>query len=355
MKILFGVLDWGIGHSTRDIPLIDGLLKRGHYVDILSTGRALKILQYRFGKNCRYFDIPSVYSPYTKTRFWMLSYIISIPLMLSTLIKARKEVRAIIHREKYDKIISDNRLDVYGEKSQSYFISHVVRFKTFFLFQWIAHLVTFFYLSKYRTLFVPDFPSQGISGDLSHRLFFLPGKDVVYLGILTHIRKKKLPKTVDYFISLSGPEPQRSILQQKILQQIHNLSGEIVIAGANPDQNRFLVHKKVKYYSYLNQKKQEEMMNRSKVVITRSGYTTLMDLAEISHPQALIIPTPGQTEQEYLARYCERKKFFHHVDQSRLDLSKDLKVLKKYTGISPPWKTQKSVSLFLNYLFNENS
>jgi UDP-N-acetylglucosamine transferase subunit ALG13 len=189
---------------------------------------------------------------------------------------------------------------------------------------------------------VPDFPERNLSGELSCNKYF-KGK-VEYIGILSHIKKRTVKEDIDYFFSLSGPEPQRTMFEEKILEQVPCLNGRIVIAGGNPDIDKKVHNEKVKLYSHLNSKKQEEMMNRAKIVVTRSGYTTVMELAELEKNKVLLIPMPGMTEQEYIADLYEKKQYFHHVHQSKFNLNEDLKKIDKFSGFKAKWKTKDSVA-----------
>lgn len=348
MKILFGVFDWGLGHATRDIPLIKELLKKNK-VDIISTGNALKILKKNFKNKCRYYDIPSIYPPYTKTKFFQLNFTLSAPKMLKSLKYAREQSKKII-KKGYDKVISDCRYDVYDTPKNSYLINHQLRFKTLFgaerlLEKWLNSKMNY-----YKNIIVPDFKKENLSGKLSHNLRYLNKNKIKYIGILSHLKKLKLKQDIDYFFSLSGPEPQRTLLQEKIISKIKQLKGKIIIAGGNPNKIIKKVSKNVKFYSHLYPKEQENIMNRSKFIITRSGYTTIMELAELNKKNVLLIPTPGQTEQEYLGDYYEKKKYFHHVPQQKLQLKRDIEKTRGFKGFNPPWKTKESVKKFMKII-----
>lgn len=352
MKILFGVFDWGLGHSTRSMPLIKGLLDEGHEVHILTTGRALKVLSIEFKDKCKYFDVPSIGLEHTKTRFFVLNFILNIPRMLNNIRKGKKTVREIIKKEKYDKIISDGRVDVYDTNQNSYLINHQLRFKTPLGTQTIAEFILSRLMKNYKYLIVPDFENNGLSGILGHNLKFIKKDRIKYIGILSRIKEVKLKKDIDYFISLSGPEPQRTILEENILSQIKSINGKIVIAGGNPDIKINSSLKKVRFYSFLDAKKQEKMMNSAKFIITRTGYTTMMEFCEVGIKNALLIPTPGQTEQEYLGDLYEEKKYFHHVSQYKLNLKQDIDKCKEFKGFSQKAKTKDSVKIFLKLIKN---
>jgi UDP-N-acetylglucosamine:LPS N-acetylglucosamine transferase len=96
----------------------------------------------------------------------------------------------------------------------------------------------------------------------------------------------------------------------------------------------------------LGAEQQENIMNRAKFIIARPGYTTVMELAELNKNRVLFLPTPGQTEQEYLADYYEKRKYFHHVSQYRLKLKKAIQDSAEFTGFTPAWKTEQSLKEF---------
>lgn len=344
MKILFGVFDWGLGHATRDMPLIAELLKNNQ-VHILSTGWALKVLKGRFKDKCEYYDVPSVHAPYTKTPFFKLKFALFSPLMIKNLRYARSKSAKIIAR-RFDRVISDCRYDVYDRPDNSYLINHQLRFKTPLGTERIAEKWLASRMKKYKYIIVPDFDGENLSGRLSHNLRYISRDKIKYIGILSHLKKTGIAEDIEYFISLSGPEPQRTVFEKKILSQLNHLSGKIVIAGGNPDGKPANLSGNVEFHTFLDTKQQEDIMNRAKFIIARPGYTTLMELAELNKTKVLLVPTPGQTEQEYLGDYCERKKFFPHINQYRLKLKKHIRKAKKFKGFNPPWKTEESVRKF---------
>jgi len=345
MKILFGVFDWGIGHATRDIPLITELLKTNE-VHVLSTGRALKLLKDYFASRCTYYDVPSVYPPYTRTRFFELTFALLLPKMIRSLQYARKKSREIIAAG-FDKVISDCRYDVYDTPDNSYLINHQVRFKTPFGAERILEKLLASKMQKYKYVLVPDFEKQSLSGRLSHDLRYVHKDKIKYIGILSHLKKLDVAEDIDYFISISGPEPQRTVLQKKMIELAGQLEGKVVIAGGIPESTATSSRGNVQFYSFLNAERQEDMMNRAKFIIGRPGYTTVMEIAELGKKRALFVPTPGQTEQEYLADYYEKRNFFHCVSQYRLQLKKNVEESKDFTGVVPLWKTEQSVKEFM--------
>lgn len=348
MKILFGIFDWGLGHATRDIPLITELLKSNE-VHILSTGRALKLVQDYFGQRCEYYDVPSVYSPYTRTPFFKTKLAVTLPMIIKSLRKARKRSKIIVDQG-FDKVISDCRYDVYDKLNNSFFITHQVRFKTpvgleRFVERWLGS-----WSKKYKFIIVPDYPDNSLTGRLSHDLRYISKDKIKYIGILSHVKKRQVPEDIDYLISISGPEPQRSIFFEKIMSQVNQLTGKVVIAGGTPDIVQTSNNDNVLFYSFLNSPQQEEMMNRAKFIISRSGYTTVMEIVELGKKKVLFLPTPGMSEQVYLADYYEKKGYFHHVSQYRLKLKEAIEQSMEFNGFTPVWTTEQSVQNFMNVI-----
>jgi uncharacterized protein (TIGR00661 family) len=348
MKILFGVFDWGLGHATRGIPLIAELLKNSQ-VHIISTGWALKVLKSYFQDKCEYYDVPSIYPPYTKTPFFKLKFTLFAPLIIKSLRYARSKSAGII-AQRFDRVISDCRYDVYDRPDNSYLINHQLRFHAplgtqRFLEKWLASRT-----NNYRYIVVPDFEEENLSGKLSHNLRYINKDKIKYIGILSHLKKTDAEEDIEYFISLSGPEPQRTVFEKKILSRLSHLKGKIVIAGGNPDGRSRSLPANVEYHTFLNTKQQEDIMNRASFIIARSGYTTVMELAELNKTKVLLVPTPGQPEQEYLADYYEKKKYFHHVSQYRLKPERDSKKAARFKGFNAPWRTKESVRRFVEVI-----
>ena len=128
------------------------------------------------------------------------------------------------------------------------------------------------------------------------------------------------------------------------------MKGNIVVTLGKPELKEFKTDKNIQIYSFLGPEKQGEFFNRAKVVVARSGYTTIMDLAELGKKKVLLIPTPGQTEQEYLADYYEKEGYLHHVHQSNIHLEKDIAKAYSFIGLPCPWKTEKSVKRFMKII-----
>ena len=172
-------------------------------------------------------------------------------------------------------------------------------------------------------LIIPDISPCGGARNLSGKLCRSRIKSTIqrsyYAGILTSTRKMNLKEDLDYLAIVSGPEPQRSALEKIILRQIQKLPGEKAVLLGSPRQER---HEKLDasttVHSYVSTEEKARLMNRARFIISRSGYTTMMEMAELDKKHALLTPTPGQTEQEYLSRYYAREGWFLSRSQYRL-------------------------------------
>src|SRR5699024_7377849 len=154
-----------------------------------------------------------------------------------------------------------------------------------------------------------------------------------YIGPLAGVVRHECDPDIDCFFSISGIEPQRSLLARKVLTALPQLGGRIVVTLGEPAQagSKRRVGK-AEIHGYLDRRAQGEMLNRARLVMTRSGYTTLMELAELGK-RALFVPTPGQSEQEYLARFHHGKGHVWSTTQSKLDLVKDMPRARQGPGL----------------------
>ncbi len=347
MKIGFGVCSLGIGHATRSIPLIKKLVEEGNEVVLISYGRALELLQQEFPELRSYVleDFPIQY-PERAHQFIPYFFSKSNKIMRS-MIKGHKQFLKIQEKENFDILISDSRYDVFHRDRPSFLIIHQLRIMVPMRFLREMTLLYNAYMSKYFTkILIPDFEHEPLSGDMSHNFGMISKNRVEYIGPLSSFQKRELPRDIDALISISGPEPQRTIFEKLVLQQLSELDGNIVVTLGKPESGEDC---NGHIYSYVSREKREELMNRSKLVISRSGYSTIMDLYAIGG-KAMFIPTPGQPEQEYLARYLEERKISGFMPQENLDLKKLMERAKYYKGFKGNYDINRSVENFVRVI-----
>ncbi|MEM4397570.1 MAG: glycosyltransferase family protein [Candidatus Woesearchaeota archaeon] len=356
MKILFAVNSIGLGHATRCYPLIKEAINKGHEVFILSNYRALDFLKNEFKEKAVYFKLPD-YSfqkkIFTEKKVSMANFIMYLPLYIKEFRDEHKNFLKIHREYKFDKIISDSRFGIYCEKP-SYLISHHIKISlNGFLKNTdkITEFVFYALKNKFRKILIPDFEKNSLAGDYTHNFNYLRKKDYSYIGLLSMLKKENINQDIDYFFSISGPEPQRTVFEKFILKNIKKIKKKkVIITLGKPESS---IYKKIssnkseiEIFGFLDREKQENIMNRAKLIITRSGYTTIMDLAELEK-KALLIPTKGQPEQEYLAKYHLKEGNFYYKDLENLNLEKDLEIAEKFSGFIAKKKTKDSVKNFL--------
>lgn len=355
MKIIYGICSWGLGHATRSLPIIRKLIQEDNELTIISNGRSLQLLRKELGENLEYIDIPDYPMLLSEnSRQFMAKSMIYWPKFIARLHYGLDKLTKILEHKKYDRIISDGRYEIYNRKIPSFFISHQMRIMNplrISMFETGSEIFNMFFFKRYAGVIVPDYKQDNLSGDLSHNLKKIDENKIHYVGVLSDFKKRKLSKDIDYLISISGPEPQRTVLENKLLSQIDQLKGNIVITLGKTEEKEKLNQENIKTYSFLSKEKREEYLNRAKLVISRSGYSTIMDLA-VTGTKALMIPTPGQIEQEYLGQYHNKKNTFYTVDQNKIDLKTDVEKSKKTTGIKQECNVNKTVENIANIIYS---
>lgn len=356
MKIIYAVCSWGLGHATRSLPVIRKLLKEDNEVTIISEGRSLELLKKELKDGIKEYitiqDYPMLLSE--NSRQFMAKSVVYWPLFIHRMRKGLSTLTNLLKNKKCDRIISDARFDMYNRKIPSFFISHQMRIMNplrMKIFESGSEIFNLYFFKRFRGIIIPDFKNDNLSGDLSHNLNRIDEDKLNYVGVLSDFKKKNTKKDIDYFLSISGPEPQRTIFEKKLLNQIDCLSGKIIVTLGKTEKLDRFKDKKFETYSFLTKEKREDFLNRSKLIISRSGYSTILDLSVIG-TKALMAPTPGQIEQEYLAKYHKKKKFFHCVNQNKIDLSKDVKIAEKTKGVKKKIDVDKTVEKIINIINN---
>jgi uncharacterized protein (TIGR00661 family) len=351
MKVFYSVCSWGLGHATRSLPIIRKLINEDNEVTIISNGRSLELLKKELGKNIEYYDIPDYPMLLSKnSRQFMAKSVVYWPSFIAKMEKGLQRLKKLLENKKCDLIISDARYDMYSRKIPSFFITHQIRIMNplrIGAFERGSEIFNLFFFKRFVGIIVPDYKQDNLSGDLSHNLNRIDENKLHYVGVLSDFKKKKLKKDIDYLVSISGPEPQRTMLEEKLLPQINNLNGKTIITlGKTESINKFN-KKGIETYTFLPKDKREDFLNRTKLVISRSGYSTILDLAVIG-AKALMTPTPGQVEQEYLGQYHNKKNTFYSINQGKIDLKNDIEIAKKTTGIKRECNVNKTVEKIIN-------
>jgi len=328
-KILIAPLNWGLGHATRCIPLINALLKNNFELILASDGDAFILLKKEFPL-LKIFQLPSYNIQYHKNGSLKWHLIKRLPHIIKTMIAEHRLVQEIIRQENISGIISDNRFGVYSKKIPSVYITHQLTVLSGFT----TFLSTYFHqkiINNFDECWIPDAVSQNLAGKLtSNKRLKIPIK---YIGVISRLKHQEVPNKYNICVLLSGPEPQRTILEKILLNEFQKYNGTVCfVRGVVSDVEEFKTTSPFTFFNYLTTENLNDVMNKSELIISRSGYSTILDLAKLGK-KAFFIPTPGQTEQEYLAKKFQLKGVVPFCKQSEFRLQK-LDELQNYSGFT---------------------
>lgn len=314
--IFISPLDWGLGHATRCVPLIKNLQKSNNII-LGVTPLTQKIFNDEFPDLLKV-NVPTYNIRYSKKLPIWLKLFLDSPKILYNIKKEHQLVEKLIKKHKINIIVSDNRFGFYSKNVHSIFITHQVFLKTPFANMFLQAINKKFILN-FDELWIPDNvnESKSLSGDLSHGFHF--HKNVKYLGILSRLNKIEVSEKIyDFLFLISGPEPQQTIFKNLLVEKGRRYPS-LKFALACPHSTKFDAQN-IEIINSPNAKKLSEVILRSKKIICRSGYSTLMDLHHlgIDFKNIILVPTSSQTEQEYLAYYISNKFSSHVVLESKL-------------------------------------
>ncbi|WP_132052056.1 glycosyltransferase [Pseudocnuella soli] len=323
-KVLVAPLDWGLGHTTRVIPIIHSLLQRGHQVCSAGNSQQKSLLQAEF---------PQL--TYLPLAGYGIKYGVSAVQTAVLLLRQIPQIWAAIEAEKqwlaqsmavhsFDAVISDNRYGMYHPKAHCTIITHQLRIQAP-VAAGVVQRIHFSLLQKFNACWVPDVPgAPGLAGALSHP-HRLPAMPLRYLGPLSRFSTGQLqPEQSGLLVLLSGPEPQRTLFENILLPQLSNAKMPVTLVRGLPGSQQLLAPiPGVQVFNHLPTKDLQEAMQRASLVVCRSGYSSVMDLAALCK-RSIVVPTPGQTEQAYLARHLHQSGFALAQQQQGFDLKKAL-------------------------------
>lgn len=354
-RILYAVYHWGLGHATRSLVAIRALAERGDEVTIMmQPGPGLELLRSELGARCDYFplrDTPAPLGSYPAIFYLRMS--LSVPWILAGFRNEHRVTERLVRERKFDLVVSDSRIGVWAHAVPSYFIFHSLHQIVPGRSRALERIVEWGQrglLRGFAKVLIPDVEEQGgLSGYLGHEPAFDWGAGrLVYIGPLSDVGRPHVAQDIDYFFSVSGLGTPQQTFGKLVLDALPRMPGRVVVTLGRPEaagETRTISGATV--HGYLDRGRQAEMLNRARVVITRSGYTTLMELAELGK-RALFVPTPGQSEQEYLARYHHERGHVWSTTQARLDIPRDVARAEARPGlprISPAGSVERLLSV----------
>jgi UDP:flavonoid glycosyltransferase YjiC (YdhE family) len=333
VNVLIAPLDWGLGHATRCIPIIKALEDRGITV-IVAAGGPQKILLQREFPGIEFLEIPGYGIRYTGGKgslVWGLVF--WIPGLLKSIRKENTWLEELCRQREINAIISDNRYGFYHKEKYCVFITHQLFIQSGLgnLANRILQRLNYRFIRRFSECWVPDFRGPvSLAGLLSHPSY-LPGIPVKYTGPLSRFgREEKKDFSNPLLILISGPEPQRTLFENKMISELALYKGRAVVVRGLPGvkEEIKMPNTQVEIHNHLASGPLCALLRISETVICRSGYSTVMDLATLKK-KAILIPTPGQPEQEYLGKYLHEKKWAVTIAQRDFNLERSLNTFKE--------------------------
>lgn len=327
MRILVAPLNWGLGHASRCVPLIERLLSEGHEVVLGGDGESLTLLKKHFPA-LRVLPLAPLNLRYSTRGRQVLAMLRALPRIIRSARMDNRMLANYLRYEPFDQIISDNRFGLYLlHKSQftnhksprlcrsteitTTYITHQLTIALPRPWRWLEPLVARWHrriISRYDECWIPDEQQPGLAGRLSHPSV-LPA-NAKYIGVLSRFSGKTFvpDKTYQVVAVLSGLEPQRTLFEQSLLRRYENADESVLIVrGRMQDPPTVVRHGNITIAPWLDDSHLAAYMLGAKRIICRSGYSSVMDMYALGVMQKVEWhPTPGQPEQEYLAEVCNQ-------------------------------------------------
>ncbi|MCX6136488.1 MAG: glycosyltransferase [Ignavibacteriales bacterium] len=352
-RVLVAPLDWGLGHATRCIPIIRELLSHHAEVILAADGRPYELLRREF-PDLHLLRLPGISIHYGNASTMMLTMGRQIPSILRSIAREHAALQPIIREQSIDAVISDNRFGLYSDLVPTVYMTHQLRIlipAPFRIFQSLLQALNTFAIQRFTHCWVPDFPGDvNLSGILSH-VSHAPG-NVKFIGPLSRFRAVAgTDEKIDCLAILSGPEPQRTIFEDLLLEGLKKLSLQSVVVRGTPERKQNMkLAGNVRVISSLPSEELNRLAASASVVIARPGYSTIMDLAVLGK-KALMIPTPGQTEQEYLASQLASRGICAIQKQDEVNLKSGIEIALRSRGFEPTSGScpplEETINLFL--------
>jgi UDP-N-acetylglucosamine transferase subunit ALG13 len=331
--VLLSPLDWGLGHTTRCIPLIRELILLQCEVVVACTPAQRKVLEIEF-QSLTFFEVPAASPLYGKNRAsTILRLLLQIPKILTSIKQENSWLQQFLSTHPVDAILSDNRFGLYAPGIPCIFITHQLQVKTGLgaAFDALARRINYRFIKKFSACWVPDFEGTGsLAGEISnpHKQ---PKTKIKFIGGLSRFESCKDPGTESLLIILSGPEPQRTLFEKKIIAGLKDYAGTAILVRGVPGNNKLPdLSPSVQAFDHLPAARLNELVCNASIVISRCGYTSVMDLLKLQK-KCILVPTPGQAEQEYLAKHLRNKQLAYTITQNNFSLSNALRQAEQFS------------------------
>lgn len=319
-KILVAPLDWGLGHAARSVPLIKVLCSKNDVI-IACGPSAYGFLQKEL-PDLEIIKIDDWRIRYPKHKINFFTILGWIPVMLRNSIHEHRFVKRIIRSRGIDCVVSDNRYGLLYKGLECYIITHQVYPKMPRGFGFLENLGGWMFkkfLSRFNKVLIPDFErGDNLSGSLAADRD-LPPEKFVRIGILSRFNHSQAGTPafhqIPVLVLMSGQENQRTVLENKIIAALDGLELNVLfVRGVGESRPTIANTKNITFRNLLSGNELRDALMSAELIICRAGYSTLCDVVALKK-RAVIIPTPGQTEQEYLAERLDCRFGFRSLSQ----------------------------------------
>ena len=315
-KIIFiAPLDWGLGHATRCVPLIRKLILNNTI--ILGVTPLTKLIFDDEFPNLKKIDLEPYNISYSKKHSLTLKLLLNFPRIKKVIKKENEQLKHLIKENKIEVVISDNRLGLFNKNIETVYITHQVNIQAG-IFSFLANKIHHYYIKNYNRVWIPDYDNnqQSLAGKLSHPS---PFKNTIYIGPLSRLEKNASDEfSFDYLFLVSGPEPHRTSFENTLIENAAKTNKKVCLVRGTNLSLETKLSKNITVFDLTNSKILSQLITNSDTIVCRSGYSTLMDLHHLSKSKLILIPTPSQPEQIYLAIYWQNKFGAKNIKQSKL-------------------------------------
>ncbi|NND32229.1 MAG: glycosyltransferase [Saprospiraceae bacterium] len=337
-KILIAPLNWGLGHASRCIPIIDTLIARGHHVVLASDGAAGSLLKMEYPA-LPYIELPSYNISYPSGSFFW-HWLRKAPHLIGAMKKEHLQLEQIVREHEVEVVISDNRYGMYHAKTHNIIVTHQLNFVSPVVISNVLRWNVINRIQRFDECWIPDMPPpDNLTGILSMTSLSIPK---IYIGILSRMQKLDIPGNYRIAVLLSGPEPNRTQLEKQLISLFSATTYRKVFLLGQPHlSGRQNLSIKADIYGHLDTIGINQILCASDIIVSRSGYSSLMDYYKLGK-KAILIPTPNQPEQAYLARLHGHKEQFYVPGNDLLDLEQGIERL---SSITPEFESYDSTDL----------
>ncbi len=348
-KALFAVSSLGLGHATRSLAVIKHFI-REYEITVISYGNALRFLEEELsGCNVSFIEIEDYPKLERGEGVYFYLYLFMDLIKTNFVIKSEHKVTAQI-QDDFEFIFSDGRYGVNSAKVPSFLLSHQISFmppKWLSLFKFVTDFSNYFYFKNFNKVFIADYKkySKSLAGNLSHTSLthFFPHD---YIGIVSSYKKLDIQEDIDYLFIISGYlEDKKESFVSNLLEKAKKLDGKkvFILGDTCEDDITYIEEDNITIYPSATKDFRNELFCRAKIIASRTGYTTIMDLVELDK-KAILFPTSNSTEQEYLASYHKYKDYFVICeDEDNFDLKELSGKLEQTTPLNPTNKTKEAL------------